>query len=623
MAITSFLKFFDQRQPPQTSATGPSNYERLARRSINEVPIQAFYPPRDIGLPTDVDPDDIVSVQKDTLARLRELTVADRLIFEASYLTPLRTLARLVHLLPASASDHYSAPAGLFKMCLDLAYYSLQSADGKIFTPHESVEQRHKNEPRWRYATFLAALSCQIHRSLTMLTVTNDRGDEWPRFSIALTDWFAQTGAKRYYVNWHSATNISGGEGAAVLNQVAPKERLDWLAQGDIQIIRDMHQVAMGASHQADSIMARVITGITRKVMEVDESIRRTRYGRLTVGTHVEPYILDAMREAIESGQWRVNQVGSPVWFGSDGLFIEWPMAHADVLAYFARNNLAGMPRSSVSIAEFLGKAGLIIQAETGLWVRDMLVPAQKGGPRDKAVTGLRFVNAMVIFGHLSVENASWPFGAELVTAEMMSGSALAATVQAKPAAVVSGGLPAAPIQATAASSPPPMPALPVAAAPVSSPVSGSSKIKAERAVGQKEPIAPSASVPPTVDATGEIAYSELVKPEVRRWLKSSDVAETVGHLIYLHGKHRGEIVKSMPYGVALCVNWITDQSPTDISQFVKVFEANRWLGRPTGTKNEAMKLHDVQFDDAVKRAIVLSLQGAATLGFSVSGGVP
>lgn len=607
MGILNLLQPFSRWAKASTPSAPAVSVPLIpAPQTIREVPREACYPPRDQGLPV-VEPQALLDATPTLLKRLRELTVSDASQFEAAYLQPLRNLAELVHLLPASASDHYAAPGGLFRLCADMSYFALQSADGKIFTPHGTVEQRHKNEPRWRYATFLAAMACQIHRAFSLLTVTNDKGEEWPRFTTSLHQWLVQSGAQRYYVVWHQPVNVTGAEGAAVLSKITPAARMDWLAEGDVQIVRDMHQVAMGAAHASDNIMANVVNGIVRRVMEVDEATRRNRYGRLTVGMHAEPYVLDAMREAIEAGRWKVNQLGSPVWYGSDGLFIEWPRAHADVLAFFDRNGLAGMPRSSVTLAEMLGKAAIVIGAENGLWVRDVLLP-QDDGQRSRASTALRFVDALAIFGHMQAAHAAVPFGAELVQAESQAGANLVsqpkddkqkATPQPELAQAVTDTVTAGD-----------KPATPSASGPIDA--SGDTTVaQSEHAKAQPQ------AAPAPDPATGEIVYADLIPASPRKWLKSPDIAETLGRMIQLQKEHRGEVVKSFPFGVALSVDWIGDESPTDITRYVKALETNGWIGRPPGVKNDAIKLHDLQFDDAVKKAIVLSVQGAQALGFA------
>lgn len=585
MVLSTILnKFGVQTAPRPAAAASPRP------RAAPAAAVSLVYPPVDAGIPA-CDPEHIVQAASGRIDRLRELTVSDAANFDSAYVEPIRKLASLVHLLPASACDHYAAPAGLFNLCLDVAYFALQSADGKIFTPSGSVEQRHANEPRWRYATFLAALCCQVYRSLTELTVTNDQGQEWPRFTHALADWLEKTGSSRFYVNWHQPANVTGGEGAAMLSLIAPKERLDWLAQGDVQIVRDMTQVALGASHESDSIMARVVTSMVRRVLDVDKSTARSRYGRLTLGTHAEPYILDAFRHLVETGAWKIN-AGGPIWYGTDGLFIEWPGACADVQRVFEANKLVGMPRSSVTLAEMLGKAGVVIQAESGLWVRNALVPHEDGTPRP--TTALRFVDAVAILGFLELPSATQPFGAELVMAERQAAAA------------------AAPAPTAAPATPAPAPSLPAAPPQAPAPASVSAATSAPAAV------VPEANVG-AADNGEEVDFSKLLKPETRRFV-SADIAEVLGQLLHLHGQHRGEIAKSIPSGVALSVDWVSEHTGADIIQFVRTLDKLKWLGRPQGTRNDAAKLHEVQFDDKVKQAIILDAQAAKNLGFTLAG---
>jgi conjugal transfer pilus assembly protein TraI len=553
---------------------------------------EAVYPPADPGLPA-CDPEDILAAIHAKVQRLKELVVSDRDQFDVAYLGPIRELAKLVHLLPASADSYYAAPAGLFNLCLDVAFYALQSADGKIFTPGGTVEDRHRNEPRWRYACFLAGLCCQVHRSLTLMTVTDPHGAEWPRFSRSIWAWLEDLGAERYFVNWHAPTNVTGGEGAAVLSLIAPKSRLDWLAQGDVQIVRDMHQVALGAAHDSDSIMASVVGRIAKRVLEVDDAVRRTRYGRLTVGGHVEPYLLDALRAPIESGRWPINKPGSPVWFGSDGLFVEWPGAHAGMLEHFDALGMRGLPRSSVTLAEVLGKADLLIRAESGLWVRDVLLPTREGGPHERRTTAFRFVDPTVLLGHTVIAPLLGPVGAELVEAELRATAAAPA--------------------ATAKDRKTDAPPAPAGAEPEAKPGSKGAA-PAPAATAAAEPVARLNPDP----ASGEIVFADLVKPEAKRWMTSPDICEAIGQLIHLHKVGRGETAKSFPFGVALSVGWITENTAADLAHLVKVLETNRWLGRPPGVKNDAVKLHEIAFDDKVKQGIVLSVQGAGTLGFKV-----
>ncbi|MFD2274209.1 TraI domain-containing protein [Undibacterium arcticum] len=50
----------------------------------------------------------------------------------------------------------------------------------------------------------------------------------------------------------------------------------------------------------------------------------RKNYGKLTVGNHLEPYLLDAMRQLYRTGFWKINETKSRLWYSPEGLFLIW-----------------------------------------------------------------------------------------------------------------------------------------------------------------------------------------------------------------------------------------------------------------------------------------------------------
>lgn len=601
MALFSFLK----RKPGPTLANAAP--ARLAQAPAQSFPQEVVYPPVDQGLPA-LNPQLIVQAAHQKIGRLGELTVSDRDIFEAAYFAPIRRLAELVHLLPATSSDLYAAPAGLFNLCLDVAFYSLQSADGKIFTPDGTVEQRHKNEPRWRYATFLAGLSCQVFRSLTHITVVNDQGAEWPRFSQGLSQWLQSTGSQRYYINWHEAVADKGAEGAAVLAAIAPKERLDWLAQGDVQIVRDMHQVALGTAHQAQSIMAKVVKGIIERIEQADQASRRCRYGRLTVGTHIEPLILDAFRFLVESGQWKINTAGSPVWHGSDDLWVEWPAGNETVQEHFRASGLMGMPRSALTIAEILGKAGAVITTGESEFIQAMAVPA---GTANRQTSGMRFARPEAVLGLNQSEPVARPFGASMVSALQNATAAAGVLEHAFTSPLSTPGAAVAP-QAAVASPAIGSAVLPPSAQPPVKPQAGASSRSARQTAASTQ-----AQIELPDEEGGEVSFASLIPQATQYWVKG-DMAEVLGQMVHLQRQNRGEVAKTSIHGVALSTDWIAENSAVEVAKLAQLFSRRGWMGSPNGKASAAAHLHDVQFDDRVKKALFLNKEGAIQLGFAV-----
>ncbi|MDP0977773.1 TraI domain-containing protein, partial [Klebsiella pneumoniae] len=65
---------------------------------------------------------------------------------------------------------------------LETAFFSLQGTDAHIFSGRATISERRELEPRWRIATFIGGLCCDLHRTLTHLIVTPAEGEVWAAF---------------------------------------------------------------------------------------------------------------------------------------------------------------------------------------------------------------------------------------------------------------------------------------------------------------------------------------------------------------------------------------------------------------------------------------------------------
>jgi conjugal transfer pilus assembly protein TraI len=84
------------------------------------------------------------------------------------------------------------------------------------------------------------------------------------------------------------------------------------------------------------------------------------RYGTPQLGSHLERYLVDAIRRLVSSNSaWIPNAEKSRVWFGSDGLFIVWPNAAAEIRILLESDQLPGIPKAPETILEILVAAGV------------------------------------------------------------------------------------------------------------------------------------------------------------------------------------------------------------------------------------------------------------------------
>jgi conjugal transfer pilus assembly protein TraI len=82
-------------------------------------------------------------------------------------------------------------------------------------------------------------------------------------------------------------------------------------------------------------------------------------YGHMSVGMHLEPHLIDAMRRLIRTGTWACNHRGMRLWVGTDGTFIEWQVGAQDVVNLLAQDAFAGVPRDPDTLADMLCNAGV------------------------------------------------------------------------------------------------------------------------------------------------------------------------------------------------------------------------------------------------------------------------
>ena len=122
--------------------------------------------------------EDLLAGEADLIARIKLCYGIDRDGFERDVLTLVRRYAACVHLLPATADNYFSKPGGLLRLGLETAFFSLQGTDAHIFSGRMSISARRQLEPRWRHATFIAGLCCELHRLMSHIIVTDAAKDK-------------------------------------------------------------------------------------------------------------------------------------------------------------------------------------------------------------------------------------------------------------------------------------------------------------------------------------------------------------------------------------------------------------------------------------------------------------
>jgi len=318
------------------------------------------YPAVDPGIATR-SIDQILEAHHDLLSRIKLCYGCDRATFEADLLVPIRNVAGFVNLLPATADNFYCEIGGLFRLGLEVAFFALQGTDGHIVSGRATISTRRHLEPRWRHATFLAGLCSEIHRTLSQVVVTDERGDEWPAYLGPLTAWLESRRSTRFFVRWLANAQESRALGLFALPHVLPAATMQHLATGNNIAVPQMLSCLSGLPlYREQSILVDLVKRATALVIDRDLIVSANRYGRPILGAHLERYLLDAMRRLITSHTaWAPNQERSRVWYAKEGLFVVWPNAATEIRKLLEEDELPGIPKAPDTIFEILLSAGV------------------------------------------------------------------------------------------------------------------------------------------------------------------------------------------------------------------------------------------------------------------------
>ena len=340
----------------------------------------------------------LLADQEALLARLKLCYGADRSSFEQELMPLVRRYAGYVHLLPATPDNYFKAPGGLLRLGLETAFFSLQGTDGHMFSGKATISARRELEPRWRLATFIGGLCCELHRVLSHLIATTPDGEEWPSFMLPLVDWLQQRGATRYFLRWRPRAVELRGLGLFALPMVVSASVLEGLRHDDGAIVR-LRLASVGGVPQfrEHNVLDELVRRSLALVIDRDLVASADRYGSPQYGSHLERYLVDAMRRlAAGHSAWAVNRDKARLWFGEDGLFLAWPEAAKDILELLEGDQLAGIPKAPDTLLDILLDAGVITAPAEGSrnWA---IFPTGA----EKAIAAVRLASpAIVLAGH-------------------------------------------------------------------------------------------------------------------------------------------------------------------------------------------------------------------------------
>lgn len=304
---------------------------------------------------------DLLLAQTELINRIQLAFGLDASTFAREIRPAIAAYAGFVHLLPATASNYFDRPGGLLALGLEVGFYALQGTDAHIFSGQSTITTRRQLEPRWRHATFIGGLCCELHRAMASLIVVDADGNEWPAYLTPLAIWLAERRVERYFVRWRAQAPEARSLGLFALPHVVPPAVLQNLSAGNTVIVPHLLASVGGLPvYREPNVLDSLVRRSLALVIDRNLKASADRYGSPQFGSHLERYLVDALRRlASADSAWVPNREKSRVWYGDDGLFLLWPQCAADAQALLETDQLPGIPKSADTVLDLLLAAGV------------------------------------------------------------------------------------------------------------------------------------------------------------------------------------------------------------------------------------------------------------------------
>lgn len=312
---------------------------------------------------------------------------------ETKIMSPIRHLAAMTHLLPASDKDHFKLPGGMFAFGLETALFSIRYAERRILT-RATPEIRKEEESLWAHAAFLAGLYCDAIAAISRISVYADGiGIEWNPSMETLYEWLQTKNIKRYHIRWRTAEERGV---MYVLASNAIKEQADILDKGERAIFNTLASALIDKKDHRNTL-SNIVDKVSYKIQQREVWSDKDRYGKPLTGMHLEPWLIDAMRHLVEKKRWVPNEENGRIWHGQDGVFLVWPLAASDMQHQLKAAECPFLPNTHEILAEIMLDAGIIEKSRLGGYLFDIAIPVAESAEK-KHVEALKFARYETLF---------------------------------------------------------------------------------------------------------------------------------------------------------------------------------------------------------------------------------
>ncbi|STQ89986.1 TraI domain-containing protein [Iodobacter fluviatilis] len=268
---------------------------------------------------------------------------------------PIRQLASYIGQQPLTSNAEFAHPGGMLEFCMKSAFFCVQATDGIIFCAAETMAQRRKLEPVWRYAAFLAGLYQGACWLLDGRVVRAVGLHDWNIYKGPLAEWEMEHGTA--VASWPHSVMTSFVHtrklSPIVFSQLVSKNSLNYLIEADVQILFALNNALYGSSEQ--TVLSNLLNKIITKLIEHDKSLSHN-FSTSRQDIYLEPKIIDNIRFLIERNRWSVD-LGLGILKKDKSLFVNVECID-ELIECALINGFVDIPRSKITIVDTLLKCG-------------------------------------------------------------------------------------------------------------------------------------------------------------------------------------------------------------------------------------------------------------------------
>lgn len=313
--------------------------------------------------------------------------------FDALYRCALESFARWVQQLPASEAHHHAGPGGMLDHALEVVVGAMAKRRVHLLPHGADPEMITREQHRWTYAVFSAALLHDIgkpavdQRVLLFDEACREQGP-WDAWCGPMPPgmWYRVTFVRGRRYRLHEMVS------PLLARLMLPQAALSWLAQ-DHEILKEW-LAAIGDDREHRGVVAEIVeyadgASVARNLGAGDAA----RFPAARV-IPLHERLLTALRHLLSTHALPLNRNGSYGWLAGDDLWLVSKRATDALRDHLIQEGHTGIPAHNERIFDILQEHGLVIpNGERAIWKAEV---AGEGWERAHHLTLLRFRAARI-----------------------------------------------------------------------------------------------------------------------------------------------------------------------------------------------------------------------------------